>query len=716
LPDAARRSKSHWLVALGLTLSVACSPASTRPIVSAIELRETDGARAVDDGSVLAGLATYDEYDRNVLSRDLARVERYYRARGYYEAKVIASRVLQIDARHVRIEIRVTPGKPVLVRAVNREGDTNLPLAVNVELGKARDLLEAGAPFDEAHFDDMKAATLDALRDHGYPYAKVDAKAHVDLVTHTADVDIQITPGIRAKYGEVQIIGLHSIPEAPVRDNLEVTIKKGERYSRADLAEARRSLLNQGVFASVDIHDDLSHPEQDQVPIQVIVHEGSLRTVRLGGGATFDVVHLNFHLTASWEHLNFLGGMRDLKITATPGVDLYPTRLDSNAQIKPTRALLENSIQVRLQQPAFLEGRTTGTVSANYDIKPLLYPFTSHDTPQNDVIVGYQSLTTRFSLTRDFPLRFSRKVHGNLEVTPAYNWQANFPFTYQQATPAGLVDVRVAFPSLDTVFDILDDRVNPHAGIRISNTVELADKIFGGSVSDLKIKPELRGYIPITPKTVTLAGRVDFGFLFPRDYGDKLRTGAPNPTSACTTAGAESAECADEEAKVVTDQEKLLLRGFYSGGGNSNRGYPLRGVGPYGPVGFLFPTGVDCTAMPVPPACIRPLGGFTLWEASLELRFPIAGAFNAVAFADTSDVTRSVGNIRLNVPHLSVGPGLRYMTPVGALRLDIGYRVPGAQYLGHSSLPLDEGGGEISNLFNQSWLPVALNIALGEAF
>jgi len=118
----------------------------------------------------------------------------------------------------------------------------------------------------------------------------------------------------------------------------------------------------------------------------------------------------------------------------------------------------------------------------------------------------------------------------------------------------------------------------------------------------------------------------------------------------------------------------------------------------------------------LPAPCYRPLGGFTLWEASLELRFPLSGSLSGVAFADAGDVTRDVGHVRFNVPHLSVGPGLRYMTPVGPLRLDIGYRVPGAQHIGKTLLTQDEGGDDLGNLFGISWLPVAINIAIGEAF
>ena len=350
--------------------------------------------------------------------------------------------------------------------------------------------------------------------------------------------------------------------------------------------------------------------------------------------------------------------------------------------------------------PGLIEGRTTGIIDARYDIQPLLYPLTVNDKPQQDPIIGYQSLITSFSLKRDFPLHLFDKAPGNFSAIPSYNWQANFPFTYQQGLPAGLADVRVASLALLLALDITDQPLSPHSGIHISNNIELADKIFGGSVSDLKVQPDVRAYIPISRKDVTLATRVSLGFLFPRDYGQTLRNVTqPDPTNP----------------SVVFDQEKLLLRAFYSGGANSNRGYPLRGVGPHGSVGFLIPTGQNCSVTNLPPACIRPTGGFTLWEASIELRFPISGPIRAVLFADASDVTRDVGHIRFNVPHLSVGPGLRYMTPVGPLRLDIGYRIPDAQEIGEP-LPTTEGGNDVGNLFNIPWLPVALNIAIGEAF
>jgi outer membrane protein assembly factor BamA len=716
LPGALRRSKSHLLVALGLTLCAACRRESTRPLVSAIDLREQGDERLVDDSSVIDGLATSDDYDPSVLSRDLERVERYYRARGYYEAKVTAARVLGLDQRHVRIEIRVAPGKQVLVGTVRPEGLSGLSSArLSARIFSALGTLEPGTPFDEARFDEMKAAILEALQDRGYPFAKVEAKAHVNLVTHTADIEVHLEPGDQATYGEVKIEGLHAIPEAPVRDVLD--IRPDKRYSRNDLEEARQAVLKLGVFSNVEIREDLTHPETHHVPIAVVVRESELRTVRLGGGATFDVLRLNLHLRMGWEHLNFLGGARDLALTATPGIDLFPTRLDGRSPLAPTRVLLENSIQLKFRQPSFLEARTTGTVDARYDVRPLLYPLPAGSDPRKEPIIGYQTVAASFGLEREWFLPRVSHIRGRVTLAPSYNWQANFPFTYQSQKPAGLIDVTVAYPALTSTIEYRDDPIQTHAGVSLTNTVQVADKIFGGNISDLRIQPELRTFIPITKKSVTLATRLTMGFLIPRGYGETLKSGtAQNPT----------------DPAVVTDQEKLLLRAFYSGGPNSNRGYPLRGVGPHGPVGFLVPTGANCsldelvmnpdgstrprTVNDLAAPCIRPLGGFTLWEASLELRFPLSGSLSGVAFADTSDVTRDVGHVRFNVPHLSVGPGLRYMTPVGPLRLDIGYRVPGAQHFGEHTLSDEEGGNDVGTLFGLSWLPVAINIAIGESF
>ena len=62
----------------------------------------------------------------------------------------------------------------------------------------------------------------------------------------------------------------------------------------------------------------------------------------------------------------------------------------------------------------------------------------------------------------------------------------------------------------------------------------------------------------------------------------------------------------------------------------------------------------------------------SLIEGSFELRFPLFGEFGAVLFVDFGNVFRSPFTYRLGDLRYAVGPGLRYNTPVGPVRLDVG--------------------------------------------
>jgi outer membrane protein insertion porin family/translocation and assembly module TamA len=703
-----QRRLAH-MVALATALAAALpacrSLPARRDIVTDVDFV---GTASVDEDSLEEGLATagssrflgiwdgvffdYQVFDENVLARDLERVERFYRARGYYEARVTAGRIIRVDDHRVRVEVHVEEGQPVRVRNASLTGIERIPLEVSARtLVLFRERMEEGRQFDEGEFEDTAKRITEILADAGYAFAEVKYRAKVDVAQQAADVAFEVKSGPLARYGKVRILGLEAIPEAPVRANLD--IREGRRYSRKDLDDAREALLTLGRFSSVEIREDKSKPETGTVPINAVVRESSLRTIRLGGGARFDVLRLSNHLRVGWEHKNFMGGMRRFSIEARPGVVYFPTRIGRFDA--PTRLLPENTLRAELHQPSFLEGRTTGFVAGEYSIAPLLYPLPDSDDFDVDAerIIGYHSIKAQTGVERAF---FSH----HLFLTPSYNWEANFPFTYQGGVPDGLETVRVAFPEFHAVLDFRDDRIQPHSGVYLSSSVQLANKIFGGSVSDLRLKPELRTYVPVSKK-VTLATRTAFGFLFPFDYGATLD---PDNTRTPTA------------ADVIRDQHKLLFRVFYSGGPSSNRGYPFRGVGPHGPVGFLVPTGQNCDTTVVavedlPSACIRPIGGLTLWEASIEVRFPITGPLEAATFVDASDVTRNVAEIRFTVPHLSVGPGVRYLTPVGPFRLDVGYRVPGLQQIGEEDLQVDEG--DPGTVFG---LPIAVHIALGEAF
>jgi outer membrane protein insertion porin family/translocation and assembly module TamA len=656
-----------------------------------------------------------DIYDPNLVARDLERIERFYRARGYYDVKVVAARVESVGEREVEIEVRVTPGPRVVVRNVQEDAAAllGLPLDVASKYTKVEPIV-AGAPFDEALLTKRKTNLENTLKRSGYAYAKVRVTATVDLNAHAADIVTSMQAGTRVRFGEIRIAGLKQIPEEKVRAAL--SLRQGQQYSDDDLDDARQALVAMQLFTRVEITPDLSNPTAPEVPILVALQEDQLRKLTLGGGTVVDALKFQVHLSTGWEHKNFLGGARRLAIDAKIGVDFFPWRLENFNYFAHTPNLfLVMDSQVTLEQPSIFNGRTKGAVSARYTRRPILYSLPADTDTSKETVIGYHQPSAQASLERGF-------VGTRINLKPSYNIQANLPFTYQNIPSAGkpnpndvLQTVWVSYPRLEATFstkpgDIFKDRAKREFTISFLNSLEIAGmslggtRIFGGSVSDVKIEPEIRGVAPIfagkrsseqKAGNLTVAARFKVGFILAPDYGSTLR----------------SEQTKEDDPNVIHDQQKLLMRAFYSGGPSSNRGYAFAAISPHGPIGVLS-TNADCVKDPSQERCVRPLGGFTQWETSLELRYAGLYPVTVVLFADAADVTRDIGRIQFKYPHLSVGPGLRYETPVGPIRLDVGFRVPGWQAIGESTLPLSHGQ-ERPLLFG---IPAAVNLAIGEAF
>lgn len=80
-----------------------------------------------------------------------------------------------------------------------------------------------------------------------------------------------------------------------------------------------------------------------------------------------------------------------------------------------------------------------------------------------------------------------------------------------------------------------------------------------------------------------------------------------------------------------------------------------------------------------------PIGGHTMVESSAELRAPLWGNFSGVVFGDAGNVWNNAWDFNLNDLRYDVGLGLRYLTAVGPLRVDVGYQlnpIPGLLVVG----------------------------------
>ena len=84
-------------------------------------------------------------YEQASLERDLERIERWYRARGFYQAEVTKYQAIRDESdREVEIKIAVTEGEPVIVKDINLVGIERLARDVRRQARDAISLTEGG--------------------------------------------------------------------------------------------------------------------------------------------------------------------------------------------------------------------------------------------------------------------------------------------------------------------------------------------------------------------------------------------------------------------------------------------------------------------------------------------------------------------------------------------------------------------------------------------
>jgi outer membrane protein insertion porin family len=164
-----------------------------------------------------------------------------------------------------------------------------------------------------------------------------------------------------------------------------------------------------------------------------------------------------------------------------------------------------------------------------------------------------------------------------------------------------------------------DQPADPRSGSFHYASFEVGSDALGGEVNFVKFRLEDSWYLPWPPPTV-LAISHRLGLAAPYGGTDDL---------------------------VIEDR-------FKAGGSTTIRGYREERVGP-----------VDATG--------NPLGGDLLLILNLEWRFPIWSWLGGVAFFDVGGVSPRVNDFALDDLFPGVGAGLRITTPIGPIRLDVGY-------------------------------------------
>jgi outer membrane protein insertion porin family len=609
--------------------------------------------------------------DRRELGNDIARLKEYYRLRGFYTAEVDTT-VQNIADDAVRVIFTIDEGRPTLLRAYTVTGLDTVPEGQDI-IRRLR--LRVGRPFDLSLFAADIDTIISRLRDAGY-YRASQIQGH-DLdttATGHAEAFISVIPGKRARFGAPRF----SIEPAPGRgvqiDSSVVRrvlgIAPGTMYSDRAIIEAQRNLFQLGTYRHVEVAP-LPESEQNEgdtvVVLGIRVTEDYMKQLDSEfGWATLDCVRMRLQYTDR----NLFGTARRLELLGQATKIGYGDPLASDwtrnlCTLGNTTPLAEDDERLgrvlnyytglALRQPRLLGTRWVPTLSVYSERRREFKAFLRTTQVGSD-----------FSATRDIgdrmPLRLGYTFeYGSTEASDAAycalmnRCDAQSRNNLKEALPLGVASA--TFSRLR-----LDDPLNPRRGTLVRSQVRSSAASLLGTSERLhfnKGTADIMWYTPLNAKSVAML-RVRGGVVLGRrlDFSDANT--------------------------FIPPQERL-----YAGGPTSVRGFQQNELGAAvyiarpsevtvqidssGPERvFHFEADPD-EAGNVNPERAVPLGGSALFVANVEYRlrdpFFLPDLLQYTLFLDGGDV--GVG--KLNRLKWTPGFGLRALTPVGPVQVNVGY-------------------------------------------
>ncbi len=597
------------------------------------------------------GLGEKRDFDPVEFQRDVLRLTLLYKKSGYMSAEV--DTLVRRNANSIYITFLITEGPPVRLDSLQVLGLDSVAKRAAVE----RDLpLQPGDPFSRIQLDATSDTLVRRLRNLGYPDAVAFQSFERERTSLKATAAIDVQPGPLSDVSGIGISGTKRVSPDVVRSLLAT--RPGQQFSQEDLYRSQRNLYRSELFsfAAVTIDSATYDPASDSVPLQVRVIESKPRRARGSVGyATEDCIRLGAGITFR----DFAGGGRVLDISG---------RLSKIGVGEPTAWGLENgtmcsqlkpdtlgsgevnySLAVSLRRPAFLSPHNTLTTTVFADRR-------------SDYLVYLrQEIGTGFSISRE-----TAKL-ARLALTYAYT------YGHTQASPASFcvsllvcssediarlsADLGLGTLNASASFPTVNNPLDPTRGTRTTLQTTISAQLLGSASTQqfIQLVAERSWYRTLSRQTV-LSYRLRGGVIW-----------AP-----LTSFGS------NEATNYIPPANR-----FYAGGPNDVRGYQLNGLGP---INYLvdndtFP--VDTTGTgPVPPGAIMysPIGGNMLGVGNVELRLPspIWGRiFRWVVFVDAGvlwDRYQTDPIVRV-----TPGAGIRLVTPLGPVRLDVGYNGYGRQ-------------------------------------
>jgi outer membrane protein insertion porin family len=620
------------------------------------------------------GFATRGRFSRRLVDSERESMRSLYLASGFQDSAVDAQILDNYQGKEGNLLIRfaIQEGKQTRVAALNLEG---------VHAFKEDELLgvvgeTAGQPYSDFSVASDRDNILALYYNEGFPDARFTSTAERAgpetkaaqpenensspsakeglkkndkenggeiLQADPVKLVYRIDEGPQTRVRKILITGYAHTRAGVIRR--EIRVKPNAPLREGDVVESQRRLYNLGTFNRVTIEPQNPNGTDRDKDVVVLVEEAKRYTLAYGGG--FEVQRLaSTNNPAGSEVQAAVRGILEIsKLNLTGRGDSLSFKLRGSTI--EDRALLGYSDPNTFANPHFTFQATAYTEKTQ-DINTFTETRYEGSVQLSDQITPRTSLIYRYTF---------RKVQvSNLNILP-------------QEVPLFNAPDLVSQFGVTWVHDARDNPADATRGSFNSADFGIADTSIGSSASFLRFYYQNSTYHPLGRK-FSFARSIRVGILGP--YRDTVSLSFPPQTTAVS---------------VIPLPER-----FFAGGGTSLRGFALNQAGPRdAETGF-------------------PVGGQALLILNQEFRFPmrlpyIGTALGGAIFYDGGNVYSRLSRVtfrayspapifntadktcqfnctnELNYFAHTVGLGFRYATPVGPIRIDLGYQLNRPQFV-----------------------------------
>lgn len=604
-------------------------------------------------------LQPHGRYSEALLRSDVRDITNKYLANGFAQVKVDnhAEDDYHGANNQIAVFIHIAEGPQTLVGSFQVVGNDTQTAASFPPLST-----QPGQPFSDVNVAQDRDILLSYYFNNGYPNATFEATAKPDG-ENRVDVVFHVREGERVFVNRVLVTGREFT--RPYVINRELQMKSGDPLSQSNLLDTQQELYNLGIFSQVDTavqNPDGTEPSKN---VLVQLREAKRYTFNYGGGFQFQTgqpssgsnqplgnAGVSPLVSFDVSRLNFLG--RDHTIT-------FESRIGGLQQ----RGLISYEAPQLFSNP---DWKLTFTGFFDHTIE--VTTFTSQRL--EDVTQAEQVISRRLDGTPTAYLdyRFNYRL-----VKAILNQNTNFN---PLEIPLLSLPVRLGEPGFGYIRNHRDNDLETTRGSYVTVDAGVASSYFGSQADFSHILVQNSTYHPFGKKRGSTKELV---------LARSLRVGVENPfaNTVITQPG----------FNPPANQTQIPLpERFFMGGGNSHRGFGLNQAGPRDPLtGF-------------------PLGGAGLFLNNIELRFPpptlpfVQENMSFAVFHDMGNVftdgrhmldsllhwkqNKASCTQALNSPFIAgsgaalcdynyishaIGIGIRYKTPVGPVRFDLGYNL-----------------------------------------